>query len=702
MITKSNKYLISILLAFLSGLGPILAQAQDEQAELEKKQPADTLTSKWGWGGGFGFSSSTPSSLALSPSLEYAPAKAVRLGAGILAGYKQGGNEAPSTWDIGGRLYGDLLFHKNLPWLQVGYKASLQPDSLGKKDWIHSGTLGIGYSMEMQKGKQFRLLLSRDFFSDKETDKLTLGDWNFGVSLAGGLGRKQGGGKPFSSFLPSLKPNFQKRDTAKDTRSFKERIIFGGDFSLSPDKENSSMRLSPMVGYEPNKFSSFGIGATLSHMASKEKDDESLKEEINYGYRIFGRISPVSWLPYAQAELEGMSNTDSLENKDFGHTWLLGGGYKFSIGALTSLNASVLRDMGTAPGESPWVFRMGIEASLGNPGGQEGWIDGMKEKPFTPGMMMVAPILKKLGLEGNFSIIPGDPARVDISPIFNIKLDSMFTLGIGPSVQMSQDMFEKEWDFSKLDYGGRVYARFQPKKKAPYVQLEYEGIGALDSLEKRKLLSSVLFGAGYSAKLPLVGNISLTVLRDLTYSGPTKTHGNPWVFRMGLGKKLPFEDKPIPGTRAPIPVKDGFDLYDLEGNLGLSLGELMQVDLSPAFSYNIKKWWNAATGPVFRYAKDNSSGRDEAIYGARAFTRVLPKYALPHLHFEGEALNSGLDTNGKPVDRQWHMALLLGGGLNFPIGDKAAINITALRKLGWDGPTPIHREKWDIRMGLKI
>ncbi|MDW7694028.1 hypothetical protein R9C00_04675 [Flammeovirgaceae bacterium SG7u.111] len=667
----------------------------------------DSLASKWGWGGGFGFSSSVPSSLVLSPSLEYLPNKTFRFGTGILAGYRQQaeskGNN--SGWDIGGRLYGDLLFHEKLPWLQVGYKASLQPDSLGKKDWIHSGTVGIGYSMQMRKGKQFRLLLSRDFFSDKEPEKITLGDWNFGVSLAGGLGRKQGVGKPFSSFLSSLKPSFQKMDTARDARTFKERLAFGGDFSLSPDKENSSLRLSPMIAYEPNRFSSIGIGANFSYLATKEKDGETQKEkeEINYGYRVFGRLSPVSWLPYAQVELEGMSSSDSLGAGSFGHTWLLGGGYKFPIGELASLNASVLRDMGAAPGtESPWVFRMGIEASLGSPGDQGGWIDGMKEKPFTPGMMMVAPILKKLGLEGNISIIPGDPARIDISPVFNIKLDSMFTLGIGPSVQMGQDMLEQGWDFSKLDYGGRVYARFQPRKKAPYVQLEYEGIGALDSLGKRELVSSVLFGAGYSAELPLVGNVSLTVLRDLTYSGPTRTHGSPWVFRTGLGKKLPFEDKPIPGTRAPTPVKNGFDLYDLEGNLGLSLGELMQVDLSPAFSYNIKKWWNAAAGPVFRYAKDSNSGRDEAIYGARAFTRVLPKYALPHIHFEGEALNSGLDANGKPVDRQWHMALLLGGGLNFPIGNKAAINITALRKLGWDSPTPLHREKWDIRMGLKI
>uniref|UniRef100_UPI00036E98EB hypothetical protein n=1 Tax=Flexithrix dorotheae TaxID=70993 RepID=UPI00036E98EB len=188
----------------------------------------------------------------------------------------------------------------------------------------------------------------------------------------------------------------------------------------------------------------------------------------------------------------------------------------------------------------------------------------------------------------------------------------------------------------------------------------------------------------------------------------TPVRNNPWIFRTGLQAKLPFKDKPLPGTVAPKAAKLSkmADLFDLEGNLGLNIGEITRVDLSPAVSHTFKEKLSVGAGPIFQYYDDKKLDVNSATFGGRFFTRFKPKEHFPFFQVEAETLNgkevSPLLKNAQNSERQWYSALMAGGGVNFPLGLKSSFNISALRNLTYQGPNPVRNSPWVIRAGLQL
>ena len=138
------------------------------------------------------------------------------------------------------------------------------------------------------------------------------------------------------------------------------------------------------------------------------------------------------------------------------------------------------------------------------------------------------------------------------------------------------------------------------------------------------------------------------------------------------------------------------------GNLGLSIGEYTDIELSPHVGYYITPRWAAGIGITYEYYNNkyhwiDGSGYFERyethIWGGRLFTNYVILNNLndwiplglnfrifAHVEYEALSYEKGFLYHNKP-GRELQHSVLVGGGLRFPSGKRSSMNLTILWNL---------------------
>lgn len=129
------------------------------------------------------------------------------------------------------------------------------------------------------------------------------------------------------------------------------------------------------------------------------------------------------------------------------------------------------------------------------------------------------------------------------------------------------------------------------------------------------------------------------------------------------------------------------------GNLGLSFGSYTYIELAPLAGYKITPRLWAGLGPKYMYLKQRDY-YETSIYGMKAFATFTVFKDLSEtlnigigdifIHVENEVLSLEqiyFDPNNLVYykgERNWHNIPLVGGGMRFPIGQRAGFSIYIL------------------------
>ncbi|MEM1136156.1 MAG: hypothetical protein AAGI07_09975 [Bacteroidota bacterium] len=469
------------------------------------------------------------------------------------------------------------------------------------------------------------------------------------------------------------------------------------------------------MGYKFNKLLQVGAGA-LTHFPIMQ-DSASNKAQI--GVKVYTRFHLHAKVPYLENSwlLNYQPENSSLENIDnaqWSSGMMIGMGYPVNLGKQWHISLSLHRLVytnATWPDMGKWQVQVGLNKNMfpGKLAKAKNYSKKLKNLGQSNPLETIKKyVAQKVKLAGNVSLLSNDPFRMEIAPLFHVALDSQFSVGAGPSFQFVEKRENQNQSY-EMDYGARVYGRYQPKKLLPYLQLEYEGTAAgLDTTRKElasgKWISAALVGIGYELPIGKMGNFQLTVLRDVSWNGATIVRNTPWVIRTGFSSKLPIKEnsdiKGPPQVKIPNPMEK---LFQLEGSVGMFLGEQSAVNFSPAITHTFKKYVAVGAGPVIQYQKDNQN--HQLAYGGRLFTRTKAKRGIPFGQLEYENINTrrfDQRLTSSNQERNWQQTWLTGAGLQMPIGKKAAYQIILLRDLTRQHNTTQKDSPWVIRMGLQI
>jgi len=151
------------------------------------------------------------------------------------------------------------------------------------------------------------------------------------------------------------------------------------------------------------------------------------------------------------------------------------------------------------------------------------------------------------------------------------------------------------------------------------------------------------------------------------------------------------------------------------GNIGLQIGTVTFIDISPNLGYFIKPNLIAGIGTTYQFYHQSyyNAKFSSSIYGGRIFCeyiiiqnikKVLPvksNFAV-FSHLEYEALNLDHDlTNpqiSNKVNRFWLHGILIGGGIRQPIGKYSSFDIAILININANSRTPYENPL--IRIGF--
>ena len=308
---------------------------------------------------------------------------------------------------------------------------------------------------------------------------------------------------------------------------------------------------------------------------------------------------------------------------------------------------------------------------------------------------------EKLQIDFNLSTNFGDVNVVDFSPALTYEFNNVLSIGGGPSVQYS---YQENGSNNTVNYGGRVYVRSSFKEYLPFLQIEAERINGKISLEKEKTTwnYAAFVGAGYNLNFGSKTGLQLSVLRNVTFQEGNSLYSSPWVVRMNTSLDLKKSQVNQPNVSKP---STGDFPFDLGGVFWVNFGDYPQVDFSPILSYPINDLFQVGFGPSYQFKKSEQTKNFQSSYGGRVYGRYIPrKQQLFFAQIEAESINSSeIDVlDQETINRKWFSAGFIGGGLNFPIGNRSLFNVTALRNVTWNKQTPIHSSPWVLRVGFQI
>ena len=138
------------------------------------------------------------------------------------------------------------------------------------------------------------------------------------------------------------------------------------------------------------------------------------------------------------------------------------------------------------------------------------------------------------------------------------------------------------------------------------------------------------------------------------------------------------------------------------GNFGLQFGSVTFIDVSPTFGYRFTDRFTAGPGITYRYLKFRGF-EGSSLYGGRIFARQRLGQQF-FVQTEYESLNTEYRTNNpdRPISRTWVPGFFLGGGLFQPIGQRAAIIISALYNLTYDATRSPYNSPWNFNVGFTL
>ncbi|ANQ48234.1 hypothetical protein MY04_0852 [Flammeovirga sp. MY04] len=236
-------------------------------------------------------------------------------------------------------------------------------------------------------------------------------------------------------------------------------------------------------------------------------------------------------------------------------------------------------------------------------------------------------ITKALNLGNTITIAQNDPLKVMYSPALQLPLSEAWSVGIGPNIAMTYDSLQTHWSF-----GGRAFARVQPKKWMPYFQIEYSGLyesdsllitsEGVDQLTASRWKSDVLIGAGYSLKIGRMFSIEASAMRKTGWID--QASDQPWQFQLSTKKDIPFANPELDQLEIPNAQIDIGQFLKVGGGLNLSVGKYPGLELAPQFykTLGAKKKVNVGLSPLIQYfsVEDN----DLWVYGGRLFSQYTP------------------------------------------------------------------------------
>lgn len=132
------------------------------------------------------------------------------------------------------------------------------------------------------------------------------------------------------------------------------------------------------------------------------------------------------------------------------------------------------------------------------------------------------------------------------------------------------------------------------------------------------------------------------------------------------------------------------------GNLGLQLGTVTDIDISPLVGYRLTPRLSAGVGVKYEYYHDSYDNLETCIYGGNLFanytvikdiSKILPLNTNSGIYFHGEYEALSLDKRifgNYPVDSQGRFIsnnFLAGLGIKQPIGERSSFNILILWNL---------------------
>ncbi len=139
------------------------------------------------------------------------------------------------------------------------------------------------------------------------------------------------------------------------------------------------------------------------------------------------------------------------------------------------------------------------------------------------------------------------------------------------------------------------------------------------------------------------------------------------------------------------------------GSLGLQLGTVTLVDLSPLAGVMLSPKFSTGLGATYQYYDDNRfQGNAGSSYGGRAFVRynLLPNiFAYSELEsINWNAYNYGQDA----FQRTWTEAFFVGAGYFTPFGARGGANFTFLYNLRHSNREAYYSEPYQIRVGFVL
>ena len=137
--------------------------------------------------------------------------------------------------------------------------------------------------------------------------------------------------------------------------TFKSHIYVGSNFALNLGQA-TSIDISPLAGYNFNRYFSAGIGATYIFTSIRFTPAYTLRSHY-FGGRVFGRVLPLpDHLPglFIHAEAESISNVQVVENpvtfelsekRVFTPAYLVGLGYRQQAGENSYFTITLLYNL---------------------------------------------------------------------------------------------------------------------------------------------------------------------------------------------------------------------------------------------------------------------------------------------------------------------------------------------------------------------
>jgi len=139
------------------------------------------------------------------------------------------------------------------------------------------------------------------------------------------------------------------------------------------------------------------------------------------------------------------------------------------------------------------------------------------------------------------------------------------------------------------------------------------------------------------------------------------------------------------------------------GNLGLQVGTVTLVDLSPLVGVMLSPKFSTGIGATYQYYEDNRfQGNAGSSYGGRAFVRYN---VLPNIFAYSEVESINWNAYNNPQDnfqRTWTEAFFVGGGYFAPFGARGGANFTFLYNLRHSNRQAYYSEPYVIRVGFVL